>query len=129
MDSRSTDGTVTKAFGDDPVGRISYDDESRMAVQIMQANRPRLVSDDPFAAEPLEVVTAWLGFISYAGRYEIDASEGVVTHHIEMCSFPNWIGSQQKRFFRFKDGLLELSTPPQLLRGEPTVSILLWERI
>ena len=108
---------------------ITYDETGRMAVQLMQTDRPLSNSADPYDAAPEEIVAAWMGFISYAGRYEHDPDSKRVVHHVEICSFPNWVGSRQERFSAFDSDLLVLSTPPISLGGESAVSTLLWERI
>jgi hypothetical protein len=38
--------------------------------------------------------------------------EDTVIHHIEVCSYPNWIGNAQVRFARLEGDLLTLSTKP-----------------
>jgi hypothetical protein len=98
-----------------------------MAVQLMRTGRPRSRSPDPFGASPDEIVAAWMGFISYAGTYEIDDSRSRVLHHVEICSFPNWVGTSQERFYEFDGDRLVLATPPISLGGESTVSTLVWE--
>lgn len=126
---RSSNGTVTTPIGEHPKGLITYDETDRMAVQLMQADRRPSESADPFGAAPDEIVAAWMGFISYAGRYEIDPSRKRVVHHVEICSFPNWVGSRQERFYEFDGDRLVLSTPPISLGGESTVSTLVWEPV
>lgn len=126
---RSSEGTVTYPIGENPRGVITYDDAGRMAVQVMQTDRPLSNSADPYGAAPDEIVAAWMGFISYAGSYEHDPRNKRVVHHVEICSFPNWVGRSQERFYDFDSGLLILSTPPISLGGESTVSTLLWERM
>lgn len=126
---RSSDGTVAYPIGENPRGVITYDESGRMAVQVMQSDRPLSESADPYAAAPEEIVSAWMGFISYAGSYEHDQLNQRVIHHVEICSFPNWVGSRQERFYEFDNGLLILSTPPISLGGESSVSTLLWERM
>jgi hypothetical protein len=126
---RASVGTVTYPLGESPRGVIVYDESGRMAVQLMDPDRLPSESSDPFGAEPDEIVTAWMGFISYAGRYEVDSRQLTVTHHLEICSFPNWVGTEQRRFYEFDGDLLVLSTPPISLGGESTVSTLLWEPI
>lgn len=124
---RSSDGTVAYPIGQSPRGVITYDEANRMAVQIMQTDRPRSVSADPFGAAPEEIVAAWMGFISYAGSYEHDPLDRRVVHHVEICSFPNWVGSRQERFYDFDGDVLVLSTPPISLGGDATVSTLFWK--
>ena len=125
---RSSDGTVTYPIGENPMGVLTYDEAGRMAVQVMQSDRAPSESPDPFRAAPDQIVTAWMGFLSYAGRYEHDPDAKRVIHHVEICSFPNWVGSTQERFYDFDCGHLRLSTPPISLGGPSAVSTLIWDR-
>lgn len=126
---KSSEAAVTYPIGENPRGVITYDETGRMAVQVMQPDRPRSDSADPYGASPEEIVSAWMGFMSYAGSYEHDALNKRVVHHIEICSFPNWVGTSQERFYDFDNGQLVLSTLPISLGGESAVSTLLWERM
>jgi hypothetical protein len=114
---RSSEGTVSYPIGENPRGVITYDETGRMSVQLMQIDRPLSETADPYGASPDEIVAAWMGFISYAGRYEEDPHNRRVIHDVEICSFPNWVGSRQERIYNFDDGLLVLSTPPISLGG------------
>jgi hypothetical protein len=40
-----------------------------------------------------------------------------VIHHIEVCSYPNWIGNAQVRFAKREGNLLVLSTKPMTFQG------------
>jgi hypothetical protein len=124
-----SDGSVSYPFGQDAVGRITYDKAGRMAVQIMQLDRPLFMSDDPLDGTSDEISAAWAGFLSYAGQYKIDETAGIVTHQIEMSSFPNWVGAAQVRHFQL-DGLrLDLTTPPFVYGADVVVGALVWERV
>jgi hypothetical protein len=49
----------------------------------------------------------------------------VVVHHVEGCSFPNWIGTRQERHFHF-DGPNPLALETQTSSGRAAV---IWERV
>ncbi len=51
-----------------------------------------------------------------------------MTHHLEVASIPNWVGTDHLRMFEFGDGTLRLSTPPIMIDGVAAVSVLLWRR-
>jgi hypothetical protein len=53
------DGTIVYPFGTDTIGRISYDSNGNMSVQIMKKDRQLFVSEDPLQAEPDEIVSAY----------------------------------------------------------------------
>jgi hypothetical protein len=63
------------------------------------------------------------------GTYTIHADQRTVVHHLEMCSIPNWRGSEQLRHFDLHEGQLTLSTPPILLGGAKLVSKLVWAKL
>lgn len=71
---------------------------------------------------------AWGGFLSYAGRYDVDEAAGTVTHHIEMCHYPNWVGEDQVRHFQLDGSMIELTAPPIAYGGDHPVAALVWER-
>lgn len=97
-------------FGEDVVGRISYDNDSNVSVHIMKNNRPRFHSEDPLNATPDEMFTAFSEFISYCGTYEAYNNPDQVVHRIKISSFPNWTGHNQIRKFEFIDDKLILRT-------------------
>ena len=55
--------------------------------------------------------------------------EGTVTHHLEGSLFPNWVGTDLKRFFEFSGNQLKLSTLPMPMGGQQVTGVLLWERL
>lgn len=108
--SRLNDESKVFPFGEDAKGRITYDSNGNMSVQIMKNNRSQFLSEDPLEAQPDEVVVAYNGFIAYCGYYEVNLNSNQVVHKIEISSFPNWVGQNQVRYFKFKDDRLILST-------------------
>jgi hypothetical protein len=125
---RSPDGQLTYPLGRDPVGIIMYDASGHMSAQIMRPDRPAFASGDVDKGTPTEIKFAYEGFIAYFGTYEVNEEEGTVTHHVEGSSFPNWVGSAQRRFFEFSGNRLTLSTPPILVGGEQITGVLIFER-
>lgn len=124
-ENRSTDA-ITYPFGQNAVGYIMYNDEGYMFVAIMTTNRPQFTSGDILGGSLEEKVAAAETYISYCGTYEIQRDR--VIHHIEVSSFPNWVGVDQERIFELKGNRLVLSTPPLLLGGKLQTAHLIWER-
>ena len=54
--------------------------------------------------------------------------QDTVIHHIEVCSYPNWIGNAQVRFAQLQEELLTLSTKPMTFQGVERRAELVWER-
>jgi YD repeat-containing protein len=105
------------------IGQISYDAAGRMSAQLMREGRARLTT--PQSSET-ERATAYSGFISYFGRYTIDADKGTVTHHVEGGMSPNMVGAELVRYYEFSpDGKsLFLSVK----NGDRVTGRLQWDR-
>ena len=117
---------MTYPLGKNPVGYIMYNDEGYMAVALMASNRRRFSSIDITGGTNDEIVAAYGTYISYCGKYEV--TEDRVIHHVEVSSYPNWIGEDQVRFYKFEGDKLILSTPPMIFGGKQQSGYLIWER-
>jgi hypothetical protein len=126
-ETRTTANEVTYPFGRDAKGYIIMTPDGYWAVSLMSANRPQFSSGDVLGGTTQEKASAAEGYISYAGRYDIQGKKIVV--HPEVSLFPNWVRKDQERFFEVKGNTLELSTPLQLMRGKQQTAHLTWERV
>ena len=97
-------------------------------MQLMRRDYPAFGSGDRLGGTLDEIKTAFEGYHAYFGTYTVNEQERMITHHIEGCSFPNWVGVDQKRFFDLKGDRLTLRTPPLLMRGGQATGYLIWER-
>lgn len=125
---RRTDGEVSYPLGKNAVGLIMYDDSGHMSVHLMRPDRPKFASSDHLKGMPEEIKAAFEGYIAYFGTYKINEAEGTVTHHVEGSVLPNWVGVPLKRFYKFSDNRLTLSTPPMTMGGHKVTGLLIWER-
>jgi hypothetical protein len=102
-------------------GRLMYDGHE-MTAHLMRSGGPR----EAPATEAARAV-AYQAYLGYFGPYTVDASKGVVIHHVVGSSFPHWIGSEQVRYYGFsEDGnTLILSVKS----GERITGTLTWERV
>ena len=122
-------GVGTFPLGEDAIGLLIYQPGGRMSVQFMRRDRPRFKSGDAWRGTLEEEKAAFEGFFSYAGRYTVDAKRGVVTHHIEISSAPNYVGTDVERTFSISGNRVRLTTPQRQLAGQTSSSTLVWERI
>jgi hypothetical protein len=97
-----------------------------MFAQIMAADRAPLETQNPFSGTDPEAAAAARSHMSYCGTYEV--RNGEVVHHVAVSDFPNWVGGEQWRFYRFEDGKLILSAPPFMTRKGEITTVLIWER-
>lgn len=109
---RTSSGEIRHPYGDNPLGRISYDAEGHMSAQLMRRDRENPPSGTPPG-----------GFMSYYGSYTVDEKAGVVVHHVEGASLPGWIGTKQVRYYKFDGDRLTLEG--DLSAGR---AMLVWQR-
>jgi len=116
-------------FGEHPQGFLIYTDGGFMSAQLMKVGHRKFVSDDWSTGTPDEYREESIGYISYAGTYDVDVASNTVTHHISVALYPNWINSRQKRQITLDRDRLILQTQ-EFARsdGVNVVSHLYWKR-
>ena len=124
-----SDGSVVEPLGENPIGYISYHDHGYMSVEIMAEGRTPFGDDDALGGTTEERSAAISTYLGYAGPFEVRADEGAVIHHIEVCSFPNWVGDAQVRFAELDGDTLTLSTKPMTFQGVERTAALVWDRV
>jgi hypothetical protein len=98
-DNWDTDGRLTQPYGARPRGYFVYDATGHVTIQI--ARTP------PMPAPPgnrelttAEKAQAYDSYVGYFGRYTVDATRGIVTHHVEGSLRPDYTDTDQPRPFR-----------------------------
>ena len=124
------DSVVGYPLGEQASGFIAYHPIGFMSVNISAPNRVRLSTEDPFAGDPKLLALDASGYLSYCGPFSV-VSENEIIHHLRLCSFENWVGTDQHRHAQLelnKDRLI-LSTVPMLTQGRKGSNRLTWKRI
>jgi hypothetical protein len=99
------DGTVARLpWGEHPVGSIVVD-RGACYVQIMSSDTPSFAAGKAPAAEQMKAMLL-SSYIAYSGPCTIDEAESSVTLKVDAAWQPNYLGTEQKRFFRFENGAL-----------------------
>jgi hypothetical protein len=114
---KSSKGEVYHPYGENLFGLLMYDAKGYMSVLLMNPNRPKFVSGDMMKGTPDEIRAAFVGFDAYCGTYIIDAEKSKVTHNLQGSKFPNWVGTEQVRFFKISGDTMRLTAPPILAGG------------
>jgi len=122
------DGSESAPMGDAPEGLLVYASDGSMIVLMAQADRPRIASDDVTGGTESERAQAFASFIAYGGPFEVDGD--VVSHHVEMSQFPNWVGTVQRRRWELDSSArqLTLTSQPMTVSGATRIQRLTWER-
>lgn len=97
----SSDGGVRFPFGQGPKGQIIYTETGEMSAQLMGADYALSAFsglDGPAALQEVGVSA----FFAYWGTYVVDKAAGTVTHELKGCLYPDWVGADQLRSFRFE---------------------------
>jgi len=130
VEFRAEDGSLASSpYGESPQGILMYDAQGTMAAQLAQGQRQPFAIADRMKGTPEEIKAAFESYQAYWGRFKIDERERVVTHYVTQALLPNWVGTEQRRYYQFKDGRLHLRTPPITIGGKRLTGVLIWEKI
>ena len=129
FEAQTSDGQILHPYGSPPTGQLIYDALGSMAVQILRAQRADFAARDKSRGSAEEIRDAFTSYEAYFGTYEVDEEQGIVTHRLNGALFPNWTGSEQRRYFQFSGGQLTLSTPAMPYGGATLSAALVWERL
>jgi len=110
------DGTVARLpWGEHPVGSIVVE-RGACYLQIMSSDTPAFAQSD--TAVSAQMKTALLSsYIAYSGPCTINEAEHSVTLKVEAAWRPDYVGTEQKRFFRFENGVLLFGPAPGSIRA------------
>jgi hypothetical protein len=99
------DGTVARfPWGEHPVGSIVVE-RGACYVQIMSSDTPSFASANSAANEQMKAALLST-YIAYSGPCTINEGEQSVTLKVDAAWRPDYVGTEQKRFFRFENGVL-----------------------
>jgi hypothetical protein len=110
------DGTTARyPWGRHPAGSIVVQGTA-CYVQIMSTDTPSFSAAAP---SPVEQMRAALlsSYIAYSGPCTIDEAAGKVTLKVDAAWRPDYVGTEQVRFFRFDSGRLIFGPAPGSIRA------------
>jgi len=119
-------GEPRHPLGTDAQGLLVYAPDGYMFAALSASGRPRFLGGDPLGGTAEECRDAMHSYHTYCGRYRLEGD--AVIHTVEMCLFPNLVGQEQIRYFRFEGDRLLLSTPPLVRNGLSGIAQLVWAR-
>ena len=93
------DGSKLKQFGANPTGVNVFDANGRFFVLIASADDSKIASNNPNPnkTNPEEGGGLIPESMAYYGTYLVNEAEKVVMLHLEASTFPNLVGTDQKR--------------------------------
>src|SRR6516162_9347978 len=93
------DGKKIDVFGPNPQGRLIRDADGHVAFMATRADLPKFASNNRAEGTPEENKAVVQGSVFYFGRSSVNETDKTITTHIEVCSFPNWIGIERKSHY------------------------------
>jgi hypothetical protein len=110
------DGSVARyPWGQHPVGSIVVE-RGACYLQIMSSDTPSFASGASAPAEQMKA-TLLSSYIAYSGPCIVDEKVGSVTLKVEAAWRPDYVGTEQKRFFTFENGKLLFGPAPNSIRS------------
>jgi len=123
-EQKSAAGSTIQRYGDSPVGIAFFDTDGRFIISVMRSDRPAYASNALWQGTPEEHKATAHGTMTYFGTYAVVEADSSIAIHIEGSSFPNWNGTDQKRFVAIDGDRLTLTVRPP--NGE--VVDVVWKR-
>ena len=123
-EQKKADGTKVERYGTNPKGIAFFDADRRYIITVMKSDRAKYVSNTLWQGTPQENKETADGTITYFGTYSTNEVDDSITIHVEGSSFPNWNGSDQKRFVSIVGDQLTLTVRPP---GGDVVDVI-WKR-
>ena len=114
-DQRNADGTTFQQFGASPKGIAFFDAGGHYIITVMRSDRLKYAIDNfgQLAQATAEENKATAqGTITYFGTYSVNDADRTIDIRVEASSFPNWNGTDQKRFFEVTEAQLKLTVRP-----------------
>jgi len=125
-----TDGTVARyPWGRHPIGSIVAEGGA-CYLQIMSSDTPAFQAGATSVGDQMKAALLST-YIAYSGPCAFDDGAGVVTLKVEAAWRPDYVGTEQKRFYRFEEGKLLFGPAPNSMTvaGEKLTRRLTLERV
>ena len=127
-DVRANGEVARYPWGMHPVGSIVVQSGS-CYLQIMSSDTPSFPSEQPVGDQMKAKLLS--SYIAYSGPCTVNETEASVTLKVEAAWRPDYVGTEQKRFFRFDNGKLIFGPAQNSIRatGETLTRRLTLERV
>jgi Lipocalin-like domain len=105
------DGSRFNPFGADPTGMLIMDGNGHISVQLIGSGVRKFESKNRLDGTPEENKAVVQRTLCYFGTYSVDDADRALNIHIESSSYPNWSGTDQKRFLALTGDELNWTNP------------------
>jgi hypothetical protein len=119
-------GKTVEPFGANPLGTMMLDASKHFMLMISRPGLPKIGANRRDGGTPEENKEVLAGILAFFGTYTVSESDGLLTVHVEASTFPNWIGSDQKREFTLSGNEMTWTNRTPAVSGE--AAKLVWRR-
>jgi hypothetical protein len=121
------DGNKSQPFGTNPKGLLIFEKDGHFSLVAMRSDLPKTASNNRMTATPTENREIVRGSTAFFGTYTVSDPDRMFSLHIEGATFPNWIGTDQKRIFTITGDQLRYTNSSR--SGGEGTSLVVWKRL
>jgi hypothetical protein len=118
-------GVKSEPYGATPQGMLFFEADGRYGLILSRKDVPKFASNSRTNGTADENKAVVQGTISHFGRYTVNAGEKSIVFHIDLSTYPNFNGTEQKRSFELVGDELKY-TVPAFSGGGTAVAV--WKR-
>ena len=104
-------GVKSEPYGSPPQGMLIFDANGRYGLVLSRSDVPKFASNSRTNGTAEENKAAVQGTISHFGRYTVDETGKTILFKIDVSTYPNFNGTEQKRAFTLANDELTYSVP------------------
>jgi Lipocalin-like domain len=118
-------GVKSEPYGATPQGMLIFEADGRYGLILSRKDVPKFASNSRTNGTADENKAVVQGTISHFGRYTVSPADKSILFHIELSTYPNFNGTEQKRSFELVGEELKY-TVPAFSGGGTAVAV--WKR-
>src|SRR5215813_6942945 len=92
-------GIKSEPYGANPQGMLIFEADGRYGLILSRKDVPKFASNNRTNGTADENKAVVQGTISHFGRYTVSPADKSIVFHIELSTYPNFNGTEQKRSF------------------------------
>jgi hypothetical protein len=120
------DGSKVQPFGPNPMGIFILDGSGHFTIMISRTDVPKFSANNREIGTAEENQAAVRGSIAYFGTYTANEPDRTITVKITGSTFPNWVGTEQKRQLTISGDEMQYVNPtPSVGSGSANI---VWRR-
>jgi hypothetical protein len=117
---------TTEPLGSNPLGSLMFDRGGRFMMMIARPALPRFAANKRDAGTPEENKAVLASSLAFFGTYSVGEADNVITLRVESSTFPNWIGTDQKRSFTLAGDEMKVTNRTPTIGAEVVENV--WRR-